>query len=258
VAAVSSRSLSDRVPRSGLASTAMTRSPRSEASVAPSPTVIVVLPTPPFRLSTATRWCPPVIGVRARAVSSRRRRCAADSGARTRPPVTSKIARRHPPDGALCRPGRRRSVVRLSAVTVRGDVGGRSGSGWGGDGWGRGRGSGGRGCGGAGGRGCAGAGGRGCAGAGGRGCGGAGGRGCGASAGGRPCPSRSSAGPASGAPGSAGQESAAGDARDAGEAGGAGAPNWPGGPPEFRISDRGESPPGPSSSSGGPYSSPTS
>ena len=55
VAAVSSRTLSDRVPRSGLASTAMTRSPRSEASMAPRPTVVVVLPTPPFRLITATR-----------------------------------------------------------------------------------------------------------------------------------------------------------------------------------------------------------
>jgi hypothetical protein len=56
VAEVSSRTLSERVPRSGLPSTAMTRSPRSEARVAPSPTVTVVLPTPPLRLSTATRW----------------------------------------------------------------------------------------------------------------------------------------------------------------------------------------------------------
>ena len=50
VAAVSSSTLSDSVPRSGLASTAMTRSPRTEASVAPRPTVVVVLPTPPLRL----------------------------------------------------------------------------------------------------------------------------------------------------------------------------------------------------------------
>ena len=56
VAAVSSRTLSDSVPRSGLASTAITRSPRSVARVAPSPTAVVVLPTPPLRLSTATRW----------------------------------------------------------------------------------------------------------------------------------------------------------------------------------------------------------
>ena len=42
-----------RVPKSGLASTAMTRSPRTAARVAPSPTVMVVLPTPPFCDSTA-------------------------------------------------------------------------------------------------------------------------------------------------------------------------------------------------------------
>ena len=41
------------VPRSGLASTAITRSPRSEANVEPSVVVIVVLPTPPLRLSIA-------------------------------------------------------------------------------------------------------------------------------------------------------------------------------------------------------------
>ena len=79
------------------------------------------------------------IGVRARAASSDRRRSAADSGARTRPPVTSKIARRQPPDGALCRPGRSRSAVRLSAVTVRGDVPGGGGAPDGGGGGRRGR-----------------------------------------------------------------------------------------------------------------------
>ena len=41
------------VPRSGFASTATTRSPRSDAKVAPSVAVIVVLPTPPLRLSSA-------------------------------------------------------------------------------------------------------------------------------------------------------------------------------------------------------------
>ena len=56
VAEVSSRTLSESVPRSGLPSTAITRSPRSDASVEPSPTVAVVLPTPPLRLITATRW----------------------------------------------------------------------------------------------------------------------------------------------------------------------------------------------------------
>ena len=41
------------VPRSGLASTATTRSPRRDAKVAPSVAVMVVLPTPPFRLNIA-------------------------------------------------------------------------------------------------------------------------------------------------------------------------------------------------------------
>ena len=44
-----------RVPRSGLASTATTRSPRIEAKVDPSVAVIVVLPTPPFSDITAIR-----------------------------------------------------------------------------------------------------------------------------------------------------------------------------------------------------------
>ena len=43
------------VPRSGLASTATTRSPLMDASVAPSVAVIVVLPTPPFNDSSAMR-----------------------------------------------------------------------------------------------------------------------------------------------------------------------------------------------------------
>ena len=42
-----------RVPKSGLASNAITRSPRSEAKVTPSPTVTVVFPTPPFIDNTA-------------------------------------------------------------------------------------------------------------------------------------------------------------------------------------------------------------
>ena len=43
------------VPRSGLASTAITRSPRMEANVPPSVAVMVVLPTPPFSDSSAIR-----------------------------------------------------------------------------------------------------------------------------------------------------------------------------------------------------------
>ena len=55
-----------RLPASGLASTAMTRSPRSSAKVLPRAKLIVVLPTPPLRLMTTTRW-EPWMGARSRA-----------------------------------------------------------------------------------------------------------------------------------------------------------------------------------------------
>ena len=55
VAGVSSGTFWLSVPRSGLASTATTRSPRAFANVAPSDAVIVVLPTPPFCDNTAIR-----------------------------------------------------------------------------------------------------------------------------------------------------------------------------------------------------------
>jgi hypothetical protein len=53
VAVVSSGTFCAKVPRSGLASTATIRSPRSDARVAPNPAVTVVFPTPPFKLRTA-------------------------------------------------------------------------------------------------------------------------------------------------------------------------------------------------------------
>ena len=53
VAVVSSGIFWLSVPRSGLASTAITRSPRSDENVEPSVVVVVVLPTPPLRLSMA-------------------------------------------------------------------------------------------------------------------------------------------------------------------------------------------------------------
>ena len=53
VAVVSSGIFWLSVPRSGLASTAITRSPRSDANVEPSVVVVVVLPTPPFSDSIA-------------------------------------------------------------------------------------------------------------------------------------------------------------------------------------------------------------
>jgi len=94
--------------------------------VAPSPTVVVVLPTPPLRDITATRWWPPTTGVRARAMSSRRRRSAADSPGRIAPPVALKIILRQPPDGAVLRSRSRVSALRLSEVG--GAVGGRCGT----------------------------------------------------------------------------------------------------------------------------------
>ena len=56
VAAVSDLTLMPSVPLSGLASMAITRSPRNEASVLPSAAVVVVFPTPPLRLMTAILW----------------------------------------------------------------------------------------------------------------------------------------------------------------------------------------------------------
>ncbi|CKR68614.1 Uncharacterised protein [Mycobacterium tuberculosis] len=55
MAGVSSGTFWLSVPRSGLASTATTRSPRRSAKVAPRVAVIVVLPTPPFNDNTAIR-----------------------------------------------------------------------------------------------------------------------------------------------------------------------------------------------------------
>jgi hypothetical protein len=46
---------SANVPRSGFASTAMTRSERTMAKAEPRPMVVVVLPTPPLIESTAIR-----------------------------------------------------------------------------------------------------------------------------------------------------------------------------------------------------------
>ena len=47
------------VPRSGLASIAITRSSRASAIAIPSSVVTVVLPTPPLRVSTGTNLAPP-------------------------------------------------------------------------------------------------------------------------------------------------------------------------------------------------------
>nr|NIL82663.1 hypothetical protein [Rhodococcus kroppenstedtii] len=55
VRSVSTGTRVDNVPLSGFASTAITRSPRTDANVDPSAAATVVLPTPPLRDSTATR-----------------------------------------------------------------------------------------------------------------------------------------------------------------------------------------------------------
>ncbi len=86
------------VPRSGFASTATTRSPRSEANVAPSVAVIVVLPTPPLRLSSAILW-QPRSGALIRAISSRRRMSAGLSPGLISRPDSTYTSRRQPDCG---------------------------------------------------------------------------------------------------------------------------------------------------------------
>ena len=74
-----------RLPASGLASTATTRSPRSDEKVLPSASVIVVLPTPPFLLITTTRREP------------------VDRGAQPLPPARRDAAPPSRAAGARCR-----------------------------------------------------------------------------------------------------------------------------------------------------------
>jgi hypothetical protein len=95
VAGVSSGTFWLSVPRSGFASTAMTRSPRNDASVAPSVAVIVVLPTPPLSDSTAIRWHPRS-GRFTCAVSAVRRAAFAPSPGFTSVPVPRYTQRRQP------------------------------------------------------------------------------------------------------------------------------------------------------------------
>src|SRR5690606_31049768 len=134
VVGVSRCSLSDRVPRSGLASTASTRSPRSDARVEPRAAVVVVLPTPPLRESTATRWCPPTTWVHARLISSWRRRPARDSPGVTRPKVSDRTARRHPEAGPVRWPPlHSRPGVTTGGATPPGGVTARLAGGCGGE-----------------------------------------------------------------------------------------------------------------------------
>ncbi len=74
-------------PASGLPSSAITRSPRSEANVCPSISVVVVFPTPPLRETTAIRRHP-ATGLLTRPISSRRSRSAALGPGLTNPRVT--------------------------------------------------------------------------------------------------------------------------------------------------------------------------
>src|SRR6516165_3835160 len=95
-AVVSRRTRLARLPASGLASMAMTLSPLQVASVWPSISVVVVLPTPPFRLTKATRRCPVVAGVRTRAITWRWLRSDAEGPRFNRPPLIRYSTRRGP------------------------------------------------------------------------------------------------------------------------------------------------------------------
>src|SRR6516162_6746954 len=95
-AVVSRRTRLARLPASGLASIAMTLSPRPMASVCPSMSVVVVLPTPPFRLTKATRRWPVVAGVRTLAMTWRWLRSDAEGPRFNRPPLIRYSTRRGP------------------------------------------------------------------------------------------------------------------------------------------------------------------
>ena len=70
---------SARVPRSGLASIAMTRSSRERANAIPSKVLTVVFPTPPLRVRTGTNFAPPETTAPIRASSALRSRTFSES-----------------------------------------------------------------------------------------------------------------------------------------------------------------------------------
>ena len=113
-----------RLPASGLASTAITRSPRSIAKVLPRASAMVVLPTPPLRLITTTRR-EPSIGVRSRRSSSCRR-CSVGAGPGV-DHVPGAVVDRAPPARLRRRDARRRAS--LVGEVCRGErrVGSRDG-----------------------------------------------------------------------------------------------------------------------------------
>ena len=79
--------------------------------------MVVVLPTPPFRLITASRW-QPVTGVRARVTSSARRRSAGDGPRFILPPVRFSTPLRQPLCGRAFRDRRIVAAVSVSAWLV--------------------------------------------------------------------------------------------------------------------------------------------
>ncbi|CAB4602709.1 unannotated protein [freshwater metagenome] len=113
---------SARVPRSGLASIAITRSSRESDRAIPSRVVTVVFPTPPLRVSTGTNLAPPSNTAPIRASRALRSRTLRES---PRLMVLSEIRyrkRRNPASGD----GRFRgpTSIRRSAVSIA------AGSGW--------------------------------------------------------------------------------------------------------------------------------
>src|SRR5919201_2201174 len=85
-----------KLPASGFASNATTRSPRIIANVLPKASVIVVLPTPPLRLITTTRR-DPLIGAVTRANTAALLRSAELGPGFIAPDVAVYTARRQPP-----------------------------------------------------------------------------------------------------------------------------------------------------------------
>src|SRR6478735_11661280 len=106
-----------RLPASGFASRATTRSPRWVAKVWPSISVVVVLPAPPF-LERTTMRRDPSIRVRTRWSRASSRRSRLLGPGLTCPPVTAKTLRRHPCRGVRGWARSRNRSVSSSAVRV--------------------------------------------------------------------------------------------------------------------------------------------
>ena len=91
---------SARVPRSGLASIAITRSSLTWAKAIPRRVLIVVFPTPPLRVRTGMYLVPPARTAPIRASIALRALTLGESPKLTSFRLTKKTKRRHPDSGA--------------------------------------------------------------------------------------------------------------------------------------------------------------